>query len=412
MSRPPRSGYIPRSLEGTLRRAAREFPVVVLTGPRQSGKTTLLKHAFGSRHRYVSLEPPDVRGAAAADPRGFLALHAPPVILDEIQYAPGLLPYVKEIVDARRSRAGQFLLTGSQNLGMSAAVTESLAGRAAVLRLLPLSWREIARDPDRPLPWDRSGKRPGPAGRGQGAALWPAFVRGTYPELAAHPRRDAELWHASYVQTYLERDVRSLRQVGDLVEFQRFLRAVAARSAQLLDLSDIARDLGVAVNTAKAWLSVLEATYQVFLLRPYHANVGKRLVKTPKLYMADVGLLCYLTGIRTARQAREGPLAGAIFETAVVAEVVRTLTHRGREPLVHFWRTSAGSELDILVEEPGRLVPIEAKASATPRPAMAAGIAAFRRDLGARADRGYVIHGGDVVLPLGPDATAWPFGRL
>ena len=200
--------------------------------------------------------------------------------------------------------------------------------------------------------------------------------------------------------------------MGDLTEFQRFLRAVAARSAQLLDLSDLARELGVAVNTAKAWLSVLEATDQVFLLRPYHANVGKRLTKTPKVYLGDVGLLCYLTGIRTARQAREGPLAGAIFETAVVAEVVRTLTHRGRVPLVHFWRTSAGSEVDLLVEEPEGLVPIEAKASATPRPRMAAGIATFQRDLGTRARRGYVIHGGDVELPLAPEVTAWPFGRL
>ena len=172
---------------------------------------------------------------------------------------------------------------------MSAAVTESLAGRAAMLRLLPLSWREIARDPDRALPWERAGKGPPPAHGGQGAGLWRALVRGTYPELVAHPKRDAELWHASYIR--LERDVRSLRQVGDLVEFRRFLRAVAARSAQLLDLTDLARELGVAVNTAKAWLSVLEATYQVFLVRPYHANVGKRLVKTPKVYMADVGLL-------------------------------------------------------------------------------------------------------------------------
>jgi predicted AAA+ superfamily ATPase len=411
----PRSlpaGYIPRSLERTLRRAAREFPVVVLTGPRQSGKTTLLKHVFGPRHRYVSLEPPDTRAVAAADPRGFLELHRPPVILDEIQYAPDLLPYVKEVVDAHRSRPGQYLLTGSQNLGMAAAVTESLAGRAAVLRLLPLSWREMAREPARPLPWERTGSRSEPVRRGRIAPGWPAFLRGTYPELVAHPRRDAELWHASYVQTYLERDVRSIRQVGDLVEFQRFLRAVAARSAQLLDLSDIARDLGVAVNTARAWLSVLEATYQVFLLRPYYANLGKRLVKTPKVYMADVGLLCYLTGIRTARQASEGPLAGAIFETAVVAEVVRTLIHRGREPLVHFWRTSAGSEVDLLVEEGARLVPIEVKATATPRPPMAAGIAAFRRDLGARADRGYLVHGGDAELPLGTDATAWPISRL
>jgi hypothetical protein len=402
--------YLPRSLEPTLRRAAREFPVVVVTGPRQSGKTTLLKRGFGGRHAYVSLEPPDVRAAAEADPRGFLAAHPPPVILDEIQYAPGLLPYVKEHVDAHRARRGLFLLTGSQNLAMTATVSESLAGRAAVLRLLPLSGREIAGEPGRKLPWERASR--GPGGPGGGRAPWPALVRGSYPEVVSHPRRDAELWHASYVQTYLERDVRSLRQVGDLVEFQRFLRAVAARSAQLLDLSDLARELGVAVNTAKAWLSVLEATYQVYLLRPYHANVGKRLVKTPKVYLADVGLLCHLTGIRSAREAREGPLAGALFETAVVAEVLRTLTHGGREPRVHFWRTSTGSEVDLLVEHGRRLVPIEAKASATPRPAMAAGIGALRRDLGDRVARGYVVHAGDATLPLGPDAVAWPFARL
>jgi hypothetical protein len=386
--------------------------VVVLTGPRQSGKTTLLKHVFGARYGYVSLEPPDVRSAAAADPRGFLALHAPPVILDEIQYAPGLLPYVKELVDARRARSGQFLVTGSQNLGMSAAVTESLAGRAAVLRLLPMNWREMARDPDRSLPWERARThqevappRPG-RGRVAGVPAW-HLPRARGPPAA----------RCRAVARELRPDPPRARRplappVGDLTEFQRFLRAVAARSAQLLDLSDLARELGVAVNTAKAWLSVLEATDQVFLLRPYHANVGKRLTKTPKVYLGDVGLLCYLTGIRTARQAREGPLAGAIFETAVVAEVVRTLTHRGRVPLVHFWRTSAGSEVDLLVEEPEGLVPIEAKASATPRPRMAAGIATFQRDLGTRARRGYVIHGGDVELPLAPEVTAWPFGRL
>jgi len=372
--------------------------VVVLTGPRQSGKTSLLRRVFGARAAYVSLEPPDVRAAAEGDPRGFLAAHPPPVILDEIQYAPSLLPYVKESVDEARHRAGQFLLTGSQNLAMSAAVTESLAGRAAILRLLPLSWREIARQSRRLLPWER---RPGATvvGAAPPGGLWARFLRGSYPEPVARPRLDADLWHASYVQTYLERDVRSLRQVGDLVDFQRFLRAIAARSAQLLDLSGVARDLGVAVNTVKAWLSVLEATYQVFLLRPYYANIGKRLVKTPKVYMADVGLMCYLTGIRTARQAHDGPLAGAIFETAVVAEVVRALTHRGQEPRLHFWRTSAGSEVDLLVEEADRLIPIEAKSSATPRVQMAESLAAFRRDLG-------------LTLPLGPDAVAVPFDRL
>jgi len=261
--------YIPRTLETVVRRAARQFPAVVLTGPRQSGKTTLLQHAFGDRYNYVSLEPPDVRAAASADPRGFLALYSPPVIFDEVQHAPDLLPYIKEQIDARRSKAGQFLLTGSQNLMMLEQVTESLAGRAAILRLLPLSQLEAMGRPRARLPWERQRESAqADSGRLSYRDLRASFLRGWYPELVANPRRDAALWHASYVQTYLERDVRSVRQVGDLTLFQSFLRALAARSAQLLSLSDLARDLGVAVNTAKAWLSVLEATFQVWCCGP------------------------------------------------------------------------------------------------------------------------------------------------
>lgn len=208
------------------------------------------------------------------------------------------------------------------------------------------------------------------------------------------------------MQTYLERDVRSLRQVGDLTQFQNFLRAVAARSGQLLSLSDLGRDLGIAVNTAKAWLSVLEATFQVFILRPYFANVGKRLVKTPKIYFSDVGTLCYLTGLKDPEHARLGPLGGAIVETAVVSEVIRTLAHRGEEPRVYFWRTSAGAEVDLVVDLGHRVVPLEIKLSATPNRAMARDIEAFQRDLGERAAKGFVIHTGDARLPLGPDALA------
>ncbi len=403
--------YLKRSLEPVLNKAVAEFPAVVLTGPRQSGKTTLLKHLFGETHSYVSLEPPDVRAAAAADPRGFLELYPPPVILDEVQYAPDLLPYIKEAIDARRRERGLYLMTGSQNLMLMAQVTESLAGRTAILRLLPLSEREIRGKPEQPLAWERPLGQPSPKGPAQ-QDLWKSLLRGCYPELTVEPDRDIPLWHASYLQTYLERDVRSLRQIGDLTLFQNFLRALAARSAQLLNLAELARDLGVALNTAKSWLAVLEATFQVIILRPYFANVRKRLVKSPKVYFVDVGTLCHLTGLKDPEHAATGPMGGAIFETAVLMEIIKTIVHRGQEPQVYFWRTAAGVEVDIVVVEGARLIPLEVKLSATPRSAMARNLAAFQKDLEERATVGYVIHPGDVRLPLAPRVIALPFCDL
>lgn len=403
------AGYIQRSIEKVLKKAVLEFPAVILTGPRQAGKTTLLKKVFGHKYRYVSLEAPDVRQAAAADPRGFLALNPAPVIFDEIQYAPDLLFYIKEEIDQRRSDYGRYILTGSQNLLLQEKVVETLAGRAAILTLLPLSLSEIFETPNRMFPWEDninilSEKDP--------KFFWQTMLRGSYPELIEHPKKDAFLWHSSYIQTYLERDVRSLRQVGDLSQFQLFLRAIAARSAQLFVASDVARDIGVSVNTVRSWIAILEATYQIIVLRPYFSNLGKRLVKTPKIYFTDVGTLCYLTGLKDVEHLIAGPLAGAVFETFVVGQVYKRFLNRGYEPTIYFWRTATGVEVDLIVEDQGLLYPIEIKSTSTPRPQMASGILSFKKDFGERVGKGHVVSMGLLRLPLAPGVEAIGVGEF
>lgn len=399
--------YIHRTVEKTLKKAAREFPAVVLTGPRQSGKTTVLKKVF-HKFRYVSLEMPDVRLAAVNDPRGFMDSNGPPVIFDEIQYAPEILPYVKERIDSERGKKGRFVLTGSQNLSMAEKVSESLAGRAAVLKLLPLSLSESRGEPGAGFSWER--------GRGKKSSgrldCWKSFLRGFFPEIVADGQRDFALYHSSYVQTYLERDVRNVRQVGDLTLFQTFLRAVAARSGGLFNLTEVARDVGLAVNTARNWLSVLEATFQVIVVRPYFENLGKRLVKTPKVYFTDTGTLCHLVGLKDPSHAASGPMAGALFETAVLSELFKRSFHRGLDPRIYFWRTSTGDEVDFLVEGEGKTIALEAKASSTPRPGMADGVKAFLKNLRRGKGVGYVVHCGEHEIPLGAGVKALPLTEL
>jgi len=289
-------------------------------------------------------------------------------------------------------------------------VTESLAGRAAILKLLPLSRWELSKTPTRSLPWENPSSTALPTQSSE--ELWMQILRGFYPEIASDPGRDARLWQASYVQTYLERDLRNLRSIGNLTHFQIFLRALAARSAQILNLSQLARDVAVSVNTAKDWLSILEASFQIFILRPYYANIGKRLIKSPKVYFTDTGLLCYLVGLRDIEHAMAGPMGGAIFENFVVAELLKIFLHRGEEPNLYFWRTAEGSEVDVVVDTQGQLIPIEIKQSETPHARMAKEIASSQQTFKSKAGKGYVLYPGSLVLPLEKDVTAFPLGMF
>ena len=377
---------IGRHLTPTLLRASSEYPVVSVSGPRQSGKATLIRHAFPG-HEYVSLEAPDERGFALGDPRGFLAQFQGPVILDEAQHVPGLFSYVQVTVDERPA-PGQFILSGSQNFLLMRRISQSLAGRVHISHLLPFSPAELHDLPLRSA--EDVGGVPGEAPPGE----WTRFaMTGGYPPI--HDRGlDPSEWLALYFQTYLVRDVRDLTQVGDLEAFRRFVLLCAGRAGQLLNLSALGSDCGVSHETARRWLSVLETSFIVFRLQPYHENFRKRLVKSPKLYFVDTGLLCHLLRIGSARELARHAMRGAVFENLVVSELHKSCHHAGRQPRLAFWRNHRGNEIDLVVESSRGVAAVEVKSGATVAGDFFKSLRYWRKVAGDEGRR-ILVYGGD-----------------
>jgi predicted AAA+ superfamily ATPase len=355
---------IARKLSATVHQALRQFPALVITGPRRAGKTTLLRKSV-PKAQYVLLEDPDIQDRVRSDPRSFLKSLRLPVILDEIQNTPRLLDYARTLIDAQPRRMGQWLFTGSQEVPLMQGITESMAGRAAVLQLLPFS---LAESPKVDM------------------------FCGGFPEPVMHPS-SRELWYASYLQTYIERDVRTITQVRDLPMFRRFLSLLASRHGQFLNKSDLSASLGVAQSTIAEWLYVLEITNQIMLIQPYFENFGKRIIKSPKVYWGDSGMACHLLGIRTRAELERSPFLGPIFEGFVASEILKSQINLGQRKELYCFRDQQGLEVDFLVPQPNaKFWIIEAKAGRTVQSTMANPLLALKKAAADRVSRSLIIH--------------------
>ena len=362
---------VKREMEALVHRLAKGYPALAITGPRQAGKTTLARAVFPDKP-YVSLENPDTRDLATEDPRGFLKKYEGGAILDEVQNCPQLFSYLQEVLDSSRETA-RFVLTGSQQFSLVQGITQSLAGRIGMVQLLPFSCQEAY-----------GGQPPG-----LDETLW----RGGYPPVYDR-QLDPSLWYANYIQTYVERDVRKLVNVQDLTSFQRFVRLCAGRVGQLLNLSQLGSEAGITHNTAKAWLSILEASYVVFQLQPHHRNFNKRLIKTPKLYFYDTGLAAWLLSIQEARQIETHPQRGALFENWVVSEALKARFNCGLPSNLYFWRDRSGHEVDLLLEHPDRLTPVEIKSGQTVNADYFSGLEYWLALAESPAARAWLVYGG------------------
>lgn len=331
--------YLPRIAEKTLSQCLARFPVVGITGPRQSGKSTLIQHQL-SDYEYVTFDDPLHTDHFEHDPEGFLKQHPPPVVFDEVQYVPDVFRYIKRAVDQQREKTGRFVLTGSAQFSFLQHASESLAGRMGLFNLLPLQWAEIPSHLRRP------------------SMYW-----GSYPELVRTEFNAQELWYRSYIDTYLNKDLRTFTQVGDLRDFRRFVHLLASRVTQPLDMTACARSIGISVPTVKRWLSVLEASCLIFLLPPFYNNLGKRITKAPKLYFYDTGSVCALLGMNTEKLYEQGPLSGQLFENLIVSDVLKNAMHRAESTELYYFRSSDQYEIDLIVDHKNTQTFIEIKKS-------------------------------------------------
>ncbi len=369
--------FISRQIADTILQHSQWYPILYLGGPRQSGKTTLLKRLFPDLP-YVSLEDPDTHLLATDDPRRFLHSFQGGAILDEAQRVPDLFSYLQTRVDADKSQ--RFVLSGSQNFLLMEKISQSLAGRVGILNLLPLSFQEIQ-------------------STGVAVELDILAWRGGYPALydSTVPQ---DVFFNNYLQTYLERDVRTLKNVGDLSQFNRFIRLCAGRVGQPLNMSNLATDAGVAVNTVKAWISVLEASYMIYLLPPYHNNFNKRLTKSPKMYFFDTGLVCHLLGISASRQLETHHYYGNIIENYLIAELFKKRINLGKRPAFWFWQDQKKNEIDLLIEEGGKIKAIEIKSSQTYNTRLISGLGAWQKISGSTPENQYLVYAGQQSMEL------------
>lgn len=402
--------YISRIIEDKINKLSSQFKVLLVTGARQVGKSTVLKMC-DSKRNYISLDDPKARLLALNDPEVFLEKYAPPVTIDEIQYAPNLFPYIKMIVD-NSDKKGQYWLTGSQQFSMMENVTESLAGRVAIINLKGLSLDEIQAntytEPFIPTKDYIQNKRKTSKTLGL-KNVYEMIWRGAYPEINSSDNIDWQTFYSSYLQTYIERDIKHLNIVSNEVDFLKFIKVIAARTGQMLNYLDIANEVGISQHIAKNWLDLLIRSDIIYLLPPYFRNINKRILKTPKVYFSDTGLCSYLTDWETPQTLESGAMSGAIFETFVVNEIIKSYKNAGREPNIYYYRDKDKKEIDVIIERNGKLYPIEIKKTANPDKSMVKNFSVIPED---RLGEGAVVCLVKDDLPLTENVNMIPAGYI